>query len=97
MFKWFKRLFKIRDYRLSPEDYEKWKKEVADPAANKENEVYLQEMASTYCPIAKTNCLLDNCLHFQKAWVNYRNGDNMYGYDPFYWIEKPECKLWRKD
>lgn len=47
MFKWIKNLFRIKDYQLSPEDYEKWKKEVAYPSANEENEVYLQEMSST--------------------------------------------------
>lgn len=96
MFKWLSKMFKIQNFKLSPEDFEIWKREVALPKALDENNVYCTKMSESYCPIAKTNCLLYKCVHFQKSFINYRNGCNSLGFEPFYWVDPPVCKLWVK-
>lgn len=96
MFKLLERFFKIKNYRFSDEDFTLWKEKIAFPKAHKEIVRYEETMGNTYCPIAKENCLLDSCLHYTKPYINYRNGNNHLGFEPYFWVDKPECKLWSK-
>jgi hypothetical protein len=94
MIKFLKNIFKSTNYRLSLEDYSKWKKEVAFPLASQEADSLIETMGNTYCPIARTNCLLQNCVHYRKPIINYQNGSNSLGFEPFFWVDPPQCKLW---
>ena len=83
-------------YILSDDEFEEWKKE-AYPLAIKKRNKAITDFGNTYCPIAKTNCLLSGCLHYKDASVWFVNGSDFLKMHPEWGIEKPKCKLWGKN
>ena len=92
MFNYLKSLFKSK-YVLSDEEYMQWKKDVTPLAIKKQNKA-IEDFGNTYCPIAKTNCLLNGCLHYKDVGVWFVNGSDFLKMGPEFGIENPKCKLW---
>lgn len=84
---------KPKKYRLEKEEWKEWKEKTLIEV-QPEIDLLNKDFSSRYCPIAKTNCLMENCLHFQKHRVLFFNGNNYFEYGPSVDIEKPKCKLW---
>ncbi len=57
------------------------------------------EMMDKFCPQNKTNCIINQCVHFTKGFVT----TNVFDIDPstlefndVWEVIEPACKLWKK-